>query len=453
MESKIKNYLFLIGFHIVLGILIYLVPFISKIYGILIIVVGLYFIIKTRNKNNEVLYAAAYVVGSEVFLRMTLGNPNHEFSKYSVIVFLILGMFYSGFSKSSIIYTFFLALLVPGIVIGISEMSLFAPNLRKTIMFNISGEIALGISALYCYDRKITIKELNNLLLIMGLPIISCSIYLILFTPELKEILTGTSSNSETSGGFGPNQVSTCLGLGMFIFFSRVLLESRNKTFLVINLLLALNITYRGLITFSRGGMITGFIMIIILVFVIYVYSRKVSKLKLLSIVSFLIAVLSFIWIFTEIKTGGLISKRYANQDALGKVKSSRFTGREELAAGEIDMFLSSPFLGIGVGKGTELRTESMGFICASHNEITRLLAEHGSLGILILMILFFTPIFLYIDNKQNIYIFCFIFFWLLTLNHASTRTAAPSFIYALSLLKVKFDDQEETVVRRKQVI
>ena len=83
-----------------------------------------------------------------------------------------------------------------------------------------------------------------------------------------------------------------------------------------------------------------------------------------------------------------------------------------------------------------------------SHDEITRMLAEHGSLGILGLLILFCTPIFLYLDNKQHIYVFCFLAFWLLTINHAAMRTAAPSFVYALSLLKVKFNEEEDTVHR-----
>ena len=65
------------------------------------------------------------------------------------------------------------------------------------------------------------------------------------------------------------------------------------------------------------------------------------------------------------------------------------------------------------------------------------MIAEHGSLGIVGLLILFLTPLVLYIDNKYNIYLLCFLTFWLLTINHAAMRLAAPAFIYSLSLLKV----------------
>ncbi len=450
MENKVKNYLFLILFHVLLGVVIYLVPLLSKAYGILIFLVSLYFIIKTRNRNNEVLYAAAYVVGSEVFLRMTDGNPNHEFSKYSVIIFMVIGMIYSGLSKNAVPYWIFLILLVPGIVIASQSLGYSIANVRKTILFNISGPITLGIASLYCYFRRLTIFELNNILFLMGLPIISCSIYLVLYTPDLKEILTTTVSNSETSGGFGPNQVSTALGLGMFIFFTRVFVASKNKLFFFLNILLAISIGYRGLITFSRGGMLTGALMIVLFMLVAYMRSNKIIRTQLIQLVVVLLVAFSLIWVYAESETNGLIGKRYANKDAIGREKESQFTGREALAAGEIEMFLENPFFGVGAGKGTEIRTEQMGYLVASHDELTRMLAEHGMLGVLALLILLFTPIVLYLDNKQHLYLFCFIAFWFLTINHAAMRTAAPSFVYALALLKIRFTDEEEVVIRRK---
>jgi hypothetical protein len=50
----------------------------------------------------------------------------------------------------------------------------------------------------------------------------------------------------------------------MFIFFSNYF-ESRSKILLPINLVIAATITHRGMVTFSRGGMITGLLMIVLL--------------------------------------------------------------------------------------------------------------------------------------------------------------------------------------------
>jgi hypothetical protein len=441
MKIKDSQYILLILLHIAIGVLVYLMPFLAAIYGLAIFLFGLYYVIKRRNKNNEVLLVSAYIVGSDVFLRMTGGSLLYEFSKYGVIIFLTIGMIYSGFSKKSIPYWIFLILLIPGIFVATETLNLQS-DLRVSIMFNISGPFCLGIASIYCYNREIKFSQVNDILLFLGLSVISTTAYLILYTPDLKEVLTGTGSNGETSGGFGPNQVATIMGLGMFIFFSRLIFLSKNKLIFFINLIIACNITYRGLATFSRGGMITGFVIILILLLFLYKNSNRSGMYKLNLLFIFMAIVFSFIWIYTSNQTSGLIDKRYANQDAMGREKESKLTGREEIMESEIDAFYESPILGIGVAKGLELRYEKTGQFITSHNEITRTIAEHGALGILALIILFLTPIFLYLDNKEHIYMFCFLFFWLLTINHAAMRIAAPAFIYSLSLLKVTFDKE-----------
>jgi O-antigen ligase len=446
MDKNEKNYIGLILLHVAIGVFIYLIPIFSKLYGFSILLLGLYYVVKTRNRNNEVLFVAAYIVGSEVFLRMTGGNILYEFSKYGVMLFLVIGMYYSGFSKNAIPFWVYLLLLLPGVIVATETLNLQS-DLRTSIAFNISGPACLGIASIYTYNRKILFSQLNNLLLTLGLPIISTTVYLILFTPELKTILIGTGSNPETSGGFGPNQVATILGLGMFVFFSRLILLSKSKLILIINLIICFNITYRGLVTFSRGGMLTGLIMILIMIFFMYINTNSGGKYKLNVFLVFLLLGFSLTWLYTSSTTGGLIDKRYANQDAAGRVKESQFTGREEILESEVDAFLDSPVFGIGVAKGLEIRLEKTGEVITSHNEISRTFAEHGTLGIIALLIVFLTPIFLYLDNKQNIYIFCFLLFWLLTINHAAMRIAAPAFVYSLSLLKVYMD--EETPLHR----
>lgn len=438
---KDSKYILVVLLHAVIGVLIYLVRPLSKVYAVALLALGLYYIMKTRNKNNEVLFVSAYIVGSEVFLRMTGGNLLYESSKYGVMIFLGLGMYYSGFSKNAIPFWIYLVLLLPGVIVATETLNL-QTDIRKAIAFNISGPACLGVAAIYCYNRKIIVSQVNNMLLTLALPIFTTAVYLILYTPNLKEILTGTGSNNETSGGFGPNQVATLLGLGMFVFFSRLIFESKTKLMFFINLIILFNITYRGLVTFSRGGMVTGFVMIILLLFYTYANAKSQGKYNLYRLLIFMSIAFFVTWLYTSNQTGGLIDKRYANKDAAGRVKESQLTGREEIWDSEIDDFLDNPVFGIGVAKALEVREEkSGGLIIASHSEISRTLAEHGTMGIIALLIVFFTPIFLFLDNKQHIYMFSFLFFWLLTINHAAMRIAAPAFVYSLSLLKVFMDE------------
>jgi hypothetical protein len=433
-------YLNLILFHVGIGFLIFLFPFVSKIYAYSIFIFGVFYAIKAKNKNNEALMVAAYIVGSEVFLRMTGGNQLYEIAKYGVIVLTFIGMFYSGFSKGATPYWIFLLLLMPGIVLSFVLLDLDT-NIRKSIVFNISGPVCLAISSIYTFRRRISLKEMNNILLSLGLPIVACVVYLIFYTPDIREIITGTDSNSAASGGFGPNQVSTILGLGMFVFFSRIILESKSKYMIIINLIIALNISYRGIVTFSRGGMLTGLFMIIIMVVFLYLKSNYTGRVKLNYLIALISIALITIWVYTSFQTGGLIDKRYENKNAAGKAKESKFTGREEVALNEISLFLSHPILGVGVGRAEVLRTNETGIKIASHDEITRMLAEHGTFGIMGLLILIFTPVLLLLDNKFNMYLVCFVAFWFLTVNHAAMRIAAPSFVYSLSLINIYFSD------------
>jgi hypothetical protein len=436
MKKEEILYLNLILFHVGIGFLVFVFPFFSKIYGYAIFIVGTFYIIKKQNKNNEALIVAAYVVGSEVFLRMTGGNPLYEISKYGVIVFIFIGMYFSGFSKNATPYWIFLLLLVPSVVLTTFVLD-FDTDLKNSIAFNISGPVCLGVASIYTFGRKISLDQMNNILLSMGLPIITCMVYLIFYTPNIREVITGTQSNFETSGGFGPNQVATVLGLGMFIFFSRIILVSKTKYLVIINLIVALNISYRGIVTFSRGGMITGLLMIILLLFFLYTKTNFNGRVKLNYLIVMVSIAMMTTWAYSSFQTGGLIDKRYANQDAAGRVKVSRLSGREEVAKDEIDIFLKNPIFGVGVGKGVEVRKAETGDGTLSHDEITRMLAEHGTLGIFGLLILFLTPLFMYIENKFNMYLLCFVAFWFLTINHAAMRTAAPAFVYSLSLLNV----------------
>jgi hypothetical protein len=437
MKKEEQFYFYLILSHVVIGALGYVLPFTTKIYGYSIFIFGAYYIIKKQNRNNEALILAAYVVGSEVFLRMTGGNPLYEISKYGVMVFLFMGMYFSGFSKGATPYWIFLLLLVPGVILSTLVLN-FDTNIRKAIAFNISGPVCLGVASLYTFRRKIALDQINDVILSMGLPIIACMVYLTLYTPNIRDVITSTQSNFETSGGYGPNQVATFMGLGMFIFFSRVILESPTKFMLITNLIVALNISYRGMLTFSRGGMVTGFLMIILLLLFLYYKSNYRGRVKLNYIIVFVTIAMMVTWGYTSFQTGGLIDKRYANQDAKGRTRESQLTGRAEIAEDEINTFLKNPIFGVGVGKGAEIREDETGVRVLSHDEITRMLAEHGALGIIALLILFFTPLVLYLDNKFNMFLMCFVLFWLLTINHAAMRTAAPAFVYSLSLLNVQ---------------
>lgn len=447
-SNKTLTYYSLVGIHAALGVIIYLFSKLSIPYGLAILAIGLLVLLKTENKNNQVLYISGYIVGSEVLLRMTGGFLVYEIAKYSMIGFTLLSIYFSGFSKSSFIFWIFLILLIPAVLVASVALNLDS-SVRKAIAFNLSGPICIGVASLYSCQRKITLREIENIMLAILLPIISIVVYMFLYTPpNLREILTSTDSNFETSGGFGPNQVSTILGLGIFITFSRLIFNSQNKKALLLNLVLLSALSYRAIITFSRGGVITAIVMICLFLYIIFRNVKQSSKIKViwLIIISFVLG--ASIWLYSSFQTNGLIDKRYANKDAAGRLKESRLSGREAIMEEEIKYFLDNPIWGIGVGKAKENRQNDSREIIASHNEITRMLAEHGLFGIFCLLILMITPLAMYINNKMHIYLLPFYVFWLFTINHAAMRLAAPAFVYGLTLLYVYNTQKNEEFYR-----
>ena len=426
--------------HVLIGLLIYLFPILSKIYLILICIYFTYKIFKAKSseKTIQVLIACSYVVGSEVFLRMTGGNFLYETSKYLVILFSLMGVFTIRKKNQPIAYIFYVFLLIPGVLVaGFNATE--QTTLRTDIAFNLSGPICLGMVSIFCYNRKISYQNIHRMLLVMALPLVAMTAYLFLYTPDIRETITGTGSNYAASGGFGPNQVSTVLGLGVFIFSLRFFMLSPNLFLKIINGLLLATMSFRGIVTFSRGGVITALFMIIAF---IYFYFKKVnikSKFRISRLFFVFISLGLVVWLFSSIQTSGLIENRYANKDALGREKEDISTGRGNLISFEIDEFLNNPILGVGVGKIKELREQKEGILSASHNEMSRILSEHGLFGVTALLILLLTPLFFRFKNKSNIFFYSFYFFWFLTINHSAMRIAAPAFVYGLCLLDIQY--------------
>lgn len=446
-----KNpYLFLVVMHIAIGFSIFVFRPLAKLYFLATIGVFLFYLFKNGNKNNEALYAAAYITGAEVFFRMTEAAFIWEAGKYGVIGFVLLGLFFSGTSRKSGPYWLYLLLLIPGIVYASSTLG-YDTDFRKAVLFNLSGPFCLGIAALYCVDRKITRKQLQNIIWSLMMPTITMGVYLFFYTPDTRDVLSGTGSNFAASGGFGPNQVSTALGIGMFCLVVQLFTNSKNVILLAINLGLLSLLTYRGIVTFSRGGVLTSLMISVAFIFFYFKAVNIKKKKRLIGPILFLILTASFTYLLTSVRTSGLIDKRYANKDAAGRIKEDISTGRKELISSELAAFFENPITGIGVGKIKEYREEKESISAASHNELSRMLSEHGMSGLIALLILGIYPLIFRVSNRRNFLFFSMLGFWFLTINHSSMRIAAPAFIYSLCLLNI-VNEKKKNPIHRKRI-
>ena len=440
-------YIRMLILHVGYGFLIYLFPFLSKIILLGILATFIFIIVDRKNKGNEALMAAAYIAGGEVFFRQTSAVIFYETGKYAVIIFLLIGMFFKGASSKTIPYWLYLLILFPGVIMVTFTMS-YDFEFRKQVAFNLAGPVCLGVSALYCYYKKIKKEDFQRVLIMLLMPIISQMIYLFLYTPSMEAVRINLQGNYAATGGFGPNQISTVFGIGVFLLSTR-LFTIRNKWINIIDAILLVSMGYRAVITFSRGGVFTGLACVVCFLIFFY-YKQDSKKIEGTNIRIFgILGMFLLIWLYSFAQTSGLIGNRYANENAAGELKNDISTGRVELIETELTAFYKHPITGIGVGKGREYRQETLGIEIASHNEISRLLSEHGILGLFALLILIFVPIIFWFKFQNNYYFLGFVAFWFLTINHSAMRIALPAFVYGLALLYI-VDEKKNTVHRKR---
>ena len=423
------------------------------VYYAIFFVFGTYWVVKNNDRDFQVLTLLLYIVAFEVLFRMKSGGTLYDIGKYSIIYFCVLGFAYKRISLKAWPYFLILLLFIPGIFLTVNSF-FFEIDVRKKIMFNLLGPFSLVFASLYTFNKNITLQRLNEVLSVMTGPLVSILVVVIAFTPSnTVNIYENNSSNFANSGGFGPNQISVILGLGAFVFFIQFFFNRKQKLYSYFSLFLFFLFAYRGLITFSRGGMLTALAMIVVFSYMFYRLLHASARSKFIGVFSVLFVLCLSAWLFTSYQTGGMIDKRYNNQDAAGRFKESTMSGREDIMETDLKFFYENPVFGVGPGIGGMMRGEEGLKGVQAHSEPTRLLAEHGSLGLIILLLLVFVPILNYFRYRlfHHIYFFPFLLFWGLTINHAATRIVAPGVLYALTLLNVsiKKEEDEDSVSRK----
>lgn len=444
MLDKPIPYLILVGIFVLLGLTANMITI--TIYTV--VSTAFFFLtgVKNKNENGEFHLLAANIVGVEVFLRMLKAPLPHEVAKYTIIFFLGFANV-SGYQKTkkSSFPLWYVLLLLPSIFLTTTET---ADYTRDLIAANISGPVAIGVAAFYFYNRPISNKDIFRILRVMILPLISLVIYLQFKTVNLETIeFAAWKSTSQTTGGYGPNQVSTALGIGMLVFLAAIVMNKRLTGNLLVDVIFLGLFSYRGLLTFSRGGVLVPVLAIIFATIVYFLRTGLTSRnIKLIFTLFIGITISYVVWGLANTLTGDALERRYQ-----GETGSTVHTGEREFTSGraevmELDMriFLDNPIMGVGPGMGTIYRA-NYGYEAgrvAAHVEITRLFCEHGILGFLAALVLSiaiwnkFKKIPMTILNK--FFALSFLWFAILTTNHNALRLSAPAFFIGLSLIADK---------------
>ena len=439
MKDKVLIPIFWIAVHAVLAVGASMLPAISMSWAIGVFVIAIYFIIKNKNMHQEAAKWAAYMAGLEVVLRGTDGAIFWEFGKYSVIIILLLGL--STYRYNKLLapkWIIIVALLIiPSVLITLS----WSETPWIDISPNISGLTCLLVSTYYFSSIPASEDEINKIFKYFILPAISLSVVLFYRTPDLDTMEFASRANYETSGGFGPNQVASILGLASVLLIVLINKSVKVTSFKYLTLAIFAFVLFRSLFTFSRGGNIAAVLAYIGFIYV-YVKAKDRTVVSMKYVRNFAILIVSVVMIVEMLNsiTEGVFSNRYLGKTAEGELKEDITAGRTTIMEEEWILFKENP-LGVGIGGSKHFRALRFGGLpMATHNEFTRLLSEEGIFGFIILLTILFMPYVSY-RRQTNLYAKAICMFMLImsmaTAMHSSFRIAMPAYVYGLCFLKI----------------
>lgn len=410
------------------------VPSLAFYWQLIAISYGLIDIVNTKDKSYAAATWSAYIAGMEVFIRMTGETVFWELGKYVITLFLIMGLIVSG-RPVRMTYILYFLLLLPSILIG--NYRDFA-QAKEMISFNLSGPLCLAASAIYFYHLRLSGADLLKLIRALVLPVVGMIMYILIQTPEISSITFTSNSNFVSSGGYGPNQVSLLIGVGIFFIIVLRYYQVSFSGIRWLDYILVGVFTYRALITFSRGGVLGTVlaIAVFILTGLVVGTNKRFFNLVLTSIV--ITALGFFIWNYTNEATEGALEYRYEGISIRTGQQKDYSSGRLLIIRRDLNTFMNNPFLGVGPGIGKLQEFEILHWAIPAHTEWTRMLAEHGLFGLLALLILAFAPPAIIYSNPQGARPFLYAVFILslFSMFHAAIRLSIIGFLYGLALIR-----------------
>lgn len=362
-----------LGVHAVLGVLVRLAPVFSTLHAMATLLAAL--VIAATRPRRQVAYVIGYIAASEVLWRMGRGVPVHEFAKYAVSAVLAISLLRFPPRQNRALAIGYFLLLLPSAYLTFAALDV--DGARQQISFNLSGPLSLCLCVLFFSRLKLTLDDVRKSLFVVIGPVFAIATFSIISTLSRQSIEFKNGSNSVISGGFGPNQVSAALGLGLL--FVLLLMFQRRTTWRAKLPLIALAALFgiQATLTFSRGGL--GIAAAATFVALFYFIRDRRSRIALFA-VGTVLGGLGYYVVYPKLQefTNGKLTERYTNTNSSNRITFAKY---------DLEIYRDHPAFGVGPGMATELRDE-LGTRGIAHTEFTRMLAEHGTLGALALLLL-----------------------------------------------------------------
>lgn len=408
------------------------------------------------NKKVNLLFFVSYLSSLELLGRMTKAYEYRlpwEFGKYMVLFGSLYAVVVLNSRKGFKGYLLFI-LLLPAMIFS-GEREIFWHD----IVFNLLGPICIAFAIIAFTGLKMTKVQFRQLLRLLIYPAISLLSYVVVKTPDFDSIEFTLQANFDTTGGYGSNQVSTVLGLGLFLSFIFYVNKWDLTGYRILDLALMFGFAFQGLLSFSRGGVIGGLIGILAFVYLNSKQNQKtIIKYKLPKFKKyFLPIVIGLVLVFqvADTITGGVLSLRYSgenNSTLRGKseVNINTFTtGRFELFLEDLEIWKENFIMGSGAGVSQWIRADKNNTArVVSHVELSRLLAEHGLFGLtwtIVILLLGKNLVKKNTNIKYQGVLLSFFVIAIYTTFHAATRMYVTPLLIGISLVDIIDISEPET--------
>lgn len=371
---------------------------------------------------------------SDVLWRATGARVPWEGSKYLVIIVALTALVRfaprPGRIGTPLVY---LVALGPGALTTLL-LGGFGES-RDVLAFALLGPCALAVATLLFRQFVLTRAELRGLVWWAMSPCMSVAAFAAWGTIQADTISFGDESMFVTSGGFGPNQVSTMIGLGALCAVIVAVLGAPRRVILVVAIV-GVAMVAQALITLSRGGVYAFALAAVAILLSSLLLNQRRSRAVVALAAVCLLGLLALNW--AQSFSGGAVGNRFDQNDA----------GRGTIASAEVELFRHNPVFGVGAGRAKfEREVASVGdpgleayADAASHNEYSRLLAEHGSFGLLAIVLLVVMVVQAFARGTDPLArsISVGLFVWsAAAMAHSATRLAAVGLVFGLASVRV----------------
>lgn len=429
-----------IAVHAPLALIIYRVPAVAALHALIAFSVGLWAALCWR--PQRVASVGAYIVGAELLWRMSGAPIPWEFGKYAITVIFFTAMLRMGRSaRWRVLPLLYFAALLPSIIVVLNDPYVSRPDAINMLSFNLSGPLSLFASAWFLSQVRFTSSDTRRLLTALIAPVVGIAAVTLMTTYTASHLSFTDESNFVTSGGFGPNQVSVILGLGAMasLFYTLDPDARQGARWCAFGTMLVL--AMQSAMTFSRGGLYSAGGAILAASWYL-LRDRTLRRRLLMLVIGGTILTSYFILPRLDSLTNGELLTRFSDTNP---------SHRGQIMLADLRIWSDHPVLGVGPG---EAKADRHTVTAMSHTEYTRLLSEHGLLG-LFAMAMLAAICMEQVRRRQNArgkaLAMALLAWSLLSMMHVDMRVAALGFVFGLGNAGFYVDREERDTIAARQ--